>query len=364
MWSLTLGLVITLFAASPKAPDVSPLAECHRAARARDWKIGGDFEVRLTLTDTGRVNGITMLKNTSQNALLERCVRYHLQNMLFSGHKSPLTLRFSFPRDQPQAGVLAADVPISRVAGNGTAARVLVHPHSVSGATVSLSVVRIEKNGRFPLHLHRNQAVSYFVLEGTGRIDTNPAQGKTTARPLSVGAAGYIPVGILHEFIGPAGEEPLVFLLWSMPAGLEQFFLHGEPSRHDVWLFPPETSSEPRPQVDYTNANQLRHVDRSLPTGEPRQVEKTTWFSLPAVGEWCVITAPPGKSVTLLPPKGSFFSAFVLRGGGEWTSQNQTYVLQPGSGWYFQHKATYTPKIEKVPLFLIAYCGRGTCNIQ
>lgn len=363
MWMLAFWMTLALHQTALPGPDLSVLNECHRAARARDWKIGGDFEVRLTLSETGRVEGTSILKNTSGDAVLERCVRYYMQNLAFPGHKSPLTLRFSFPRNLPQAGVLAADVPVSRAAGNGVAARVLVHPGSVAGAGVSLSVVRVEKNGRIPLHLHQSTGISYFVLEGTGRLDVSPSLGRVAARPLSAGAAGYVPPGIPHEFIGPSGEEPLVFLLWSNPAGMEAFFVQGEPSRRDVLFFPPEKSSDPVPKAQ-GDAGLLRHADLALPSAEPRKTEKKTWFSVPSAGEWCVIAAPGRRSVAISPPRNGFFSAFVLRGGGEWSANGETHILQPGSGWFFRHKAVYTPKVENAPFFAIAYCSGGPCSVQ
>ncbi len=364
MWMMDFWMTWILLAATPPAPDLSVLNECHRAARARDWKIGGDFEVRLTLADTGRVDSLSIVKNTSADAILERCVRYQLQNMAFPGRKSPLTLRFSFPGNLPQAGVLAADVPISRAAGNGTAARVLIHPGSVPGAAVSLSVVRVEKNGRIPLHLHQKTAVAFFVLEGTGRLDVSLEHGKTSAHPLSAGTGGHIPSGIPHEFIGPSGEEPLVFLLWATPAGMESFFANGEPARHDMLFFPPPGSAETRPQASYGNAGQWRVLDSALPAGDPKGVMKKTWFSIPKAGEWFIVTASAKRPVTLVPPAGGFVSAFVLRGAGEWSSGSDTHILQPGSGWFFRGKAVYTPKVENAPLFLVAHCSPAACPVQ
>jgi len=103
-----------LLAITPPAVDLSVLNECHRAARARDWKIGGDFEVRMTLKAGGAVDQLGVIKNTSADAILERCVRFLVQKMTFPGRKSPLTLKFSFPRNLTQYGVFASPSATTR----------------------------------------------------------------------------------------------------------------------------------------------------------------------------------------------------------------------------------------------------------
>jgi quercetin dioxygenase-like cupin family protein len=357
------ALFLLLQAAPPPAVDLAILNECHRAARARDWKIGGDFEVRLTLKDTGAVDLLTVMKNTSADAIIERCVRFHLQNMSFPGRKSPLTLKFAFPVNQPQFGVFAADVSISRTPGNGTAARVLLHPGSVATTTASLTVLRIDRNGRFAHHVHQKTDVFLTVLEGTGRLDVWTAPRQMKPHPLSPGTTAFIPAGIPHELTGPSGEEPLVLLLWALPAKIDQFFLNGEAALHDVHFFPPPKSPDNPPATSFARTAELRFADVAFPKAAPVRLEKRTLVTVPKVGELALFLAPAGAAVTFEPPaRGAF--AFVARGGGELAVGRDTHVLQPGSGWYLPRTSTYTPKVASAPLFLIAFCSGGICSAR
>ncbi len=357
------ALLLLLQAAPPPPVDLSVLNECHRAARARNWKIGGDFEVRLTLKDAGAVELVTVMKNTSADAILERCVRFHIQKMSFPGRKSPLTLKFSFPANQPQLGVFASDVAISRTPGNGTAARVLLHPGSVATQTASLTVLRIDKNGRFAHHVHQKTDVFLAVIEGTGRLDVWTAPRQMKPHPLSAGTCAFIPAGIPHELTGPSGDEPLVVLLWALPSGVDQFLLHGEASLHDVLFFPPPKSPDSPPPTSFTRVAGLRVADVAFPKAAPARLEKRSLIQVPKIGELALFLAPAGTTVTLEPPAGGAF-AFVTRGGGEVTVGRDTHVLQPGSGWYLPRKSVYAPKVANAPLFLIAFCGGGICSAR
>jgi quercetin dioxygenase-like cupin family protein len=358
-----LALLLLLQTTTPPPVDLSVLNECHRAARARNWKVGGDFEVRLTLKDGGAVELVTVMKNTSADAILERCVRFHIQKLSFPGRKSPLTLKFSFPTNLPQFGVFASDVAISRTPGNGTAARVLLHPGSVATPTASLTVLRIDKNGRFAHHVHQKTDVFLAVLEGTGRLDVWTAPRQMKPHPLSPGACAFLPAGIPHELTGPPGDEPLVLLLWALPSQVDQFFLHGEAARHDVHFFPPPKSPDAPPPTSFTRAGVLRVADVAFPKSAPARLEKRTLLQVPKVGELALFLAPAGATVTFEPPVGGAF-AFVTRGGGELTMGRDTHVLQPGSGWYLPRKSSYAPKVANAPLFLIAFCSGGICSAR
>ena len=358
------SVFLFLNSAPPPAVDLSVLNECHRAARARDWKVGGDFEVRMTLKAAGAVDQLGILKNTSADPILERCVRFHLQKMTFVGRKSPLTLKFSFPRNQPQFGVFAADVAISRTLGNGAAARVLLHPGSVQTSAASLTVIRVDRAGRFAHHVHQKTDVFFAVIEGTGRLDLWTSLKQNKSHPLSAGTTGFIPAGLPHEFTGPTGDEPLVFLLWALPSKIEQFFMNGEAALHDVHFFPPAKSPDPVPAASFARLSEFKIADVAFPKTKPEKLEKRTLILLPKVGELALFLAPAGRSVTLEPPaKGSLF-AFFARAGGELTIGKDPHVVQPGSGWFLPQKTTYVPKVENAPLFLIAFCSGGICSAR
>ncbi len=353
-----------LLAITPPAVDLSVLNECHRAARARDWKIGGDFEVRMTLKAGGAVDQLGVIKNTSADAILERCVRFLVQKMTFPGRKSPLTLKFSFPRNLTQYGVFASDVAISRTIGNDTAARVLLHPGSVQSPAASLTVLRIDKAGRFAHHVHQKTDVFFAVIEGTGRLDLWTSAKQTKSHPLSTGTTGFIPAGLPHEFLGPSGDQPLVFLLWALPSKIDQFFLNGESALHDVHFFPPPKSPDPAPAASFTRVSEWKIADVAFPKNPPEKLEKKSLISLPGIGELALFIAPATRAVTFDPPaKGAWF-AFLARAGGEFTLGRDTHVVQPGSGWYLPQKATYTPKVQNAPLFLIAFCSGGICSAR
>jgi len=358
------ALFFMLQAAAPPPVDLAVLNECHRAARARDWKTGGDFEVRLTLKAAGAVELLTVVKNTSADAILERCVRFHLQKMSFPGRNSPLTLRFSFPRNLPQFGVFASDVAISRTPGNGTAARVLLHPGSVPTQAASLTVLRIDKAGRFLQHVHQKTDVFFAVLEGTGRLDLWTSALKTRSHPLSVGTTGFLPAGIPHEWAGPAGDEPLVLLLWALPPKIDQFFMNGEAALHDVHFFPPPKSPDSPPAVSFARVAEVKIADVAFPKAAPVQLAKRTLITVPKVGELVLITAPAGAKVTLEPPARGAAFAFIARAGGELTIGRELHVVQPGSGWYLPQKASYVPRVADAPLFLIAFCSGGICSAR
>ncbi len=359
MW---LHLVSLLWLISPV--DLSALNECHRAARARDHRVGGDFEVRLTLQPNGGVTGLSIRKNTSGNEILERCVRYNLKKMFFPGRKDSLTLRFSFPSNLPQFVVWAQDVAISRTPGNGAAARVLLHPGSVRTKNGSLSIVRVEKNGRLVQHVHQKTDIFFSVLEGTGRLEVWTSAKGSRFHPLSAGTSGFVPAGLAREITGPSGEEPLVLLFWTRPAGVEQFFLHGNSRQHDFHLFPPKNSSESPPATRFDRLSELKIADTALPKGEPRRVEKITLVSVPGIGELVRITAPAAVKVQLdPPPKGEMF-AFLGRGGGELTLDREQIAVQPGSGWFLPKRTTYVPGVKNAPFFLIAFCSNGICSAR
>ncbi len=346
------------------AVDLSILNECHRAARARDWKIGGDFEVRLTLKAAGLVDQLGILKNTSADPILERCVRFHLQKMTFPGRKSPLTLKFSFPRNLPQFGVFAADVAISRTPGNGTAARVLLHPGSVQTSAASLSVLRIDKAGRFAHHVHQKTDVFFAVIEGTGRLDLWTSAKQNKSHPLSAGTTGFIPSGLPHEFAGPSGDEPLILLLWALPSKIDQFLLNGESTLNDVHFFPPPKSPDPVPASSFARLSEWKIADVAFPKGGPAKLEKKSLILLPKLGELALFVAPAARAVTFEPPARGAMFAFFTRAGGEVVIGKDTHIVQPGSGWFLPQKSTYTPKVGNAPLFLIAFCSGGICSAR
>jgi mannose-6-phosphate isomerase-like protein (cupin superfamily) len=69
-----------------------------------------------------------------------------------------------------------------------------------------------------PLHLHRETADMFFVLEGALELRL----GDETLE-LSLGSFALVPPGTVHTFSNP-GAEPARFLSLMLPGGFEQYF--------------------------------------------------------------------------------------------------------------------------------------------
>lgn len=68
------------------------------------------------------------------------------------------------------------------------------------------------------LHWHKVTTEAFYVLEGTLRLQL----GEET-HGIGAGAFALVPPGTLHTWSNPA-PEPLKYLVWLSPAGLEGYF--------------------------------------------------------------------------------------------------------------------------------------------
>jgi len=73
-----------------------------------------------------------------------------------------------------------------------------------------------------PLHTHKNEAETFYILEGALEMQVNKERFT-----LSAGASVFIPKGIPHTF-GNAGTQKAKSLVILTPAGLEGFFAEVE----------------------------------------------------------------------------------------------------------------------------------------
>lgn len=101
----------------------------------------------------------------------------------------------------------------------------------IVGDTMTLKATGAETDGRLlvlenlttpgggpPLHIHRNEDESFFVLDG--RFEIVVGERVVEALP---GDFTYVPRGTPHRFTN-VSEEPARILIWFSPAGLEGFF--------------------------------------------------------------------------------------------------------------------------------------------
>lgn len=111
----------------------------------------------------------------------------------------------------------------------------------IVGDTMTLKATGVETDGRLlvienltapgggpPLHVHRNEDESFYVLEGEFEI----VSGERTIHA-GAGSFAFVPRGTPHRFQN-VGSAPARILIWFSPAGLEGFFREaGVPATND-----------------------------------------------------------------------------------------------------------------------------------
>ena len=84
-----------------------------------------------------------------------------------------------------------------------------------------------------PPHVHKKAEEGFYVTSGTLSVMSNGTQ-----RNVSEGEYLLIPPGVVHKFSNPY-EEPASFLLFSSPAGLDDYFMELEQLIEEEPSWPP-----------------------------------------------------------------------------------------------------------------------------
>jgi mannose-6-phosphate isomerase-like protein (cupin superfamily)/catechol 2,3-dioxygenase-like lactoylglutathione lyase family enzyme len=90
-----------------------------------------------------------------------------------------------------------------------------------TGGAFLLAEVSVPPGGGTPPHLHRREEETFYVMQGTLRVQI----GSETVQA-SAGDCVYLPRGITHCFTN-TGSGEAKFLMMATPAGLEYFFVEG-----------------------------------------------------------------------------------------------------------------------------------------
>ncbi len=87
-----------------------------------------------------------------------------------------------------------------------------------TGGAFALNVSTLEPGEGPPMHVHRNEDETYYVLEGCLEIDVDGRHER-----LEAGDAVFLPRGVPHALRNPGPDHSTVLMLVH-PPGLEGFF--------------------------------------------------------------------------------------------------------------------------------------------
>ena len=93
--------------------------------------------------------------------------------------------------------------------------------HKVSGLDTNgaYSMLEVELDGDGPpLHIHKSEDESFYVLEGEIKLLVGERNIRATA-----GSLIFVPKGTIHTF-SQIGHQPAKFLVTYSPSGFEKFF--------------------------------------------------------------------------------------------------------------------------------------------
>jgi quercetin dioxygenase-like cupin family protein len=123
-----------------------------------------------------------------------------------------------------RASVAPGQAPVIRSPGDGPCLNVLGVNMAVSVAAaesdgaVSVFVSEDPKLAGPPLHVHRNEDETFFVLEGDYRFQTGDM-----CHDVGQGDFAYIPRGVAHTY-ARISDSPGRLLIFTTPGGFEAFF--------------------------------------------------------------------------------------------------------------------------------------------
>ncbi len=300
------------------------LRRCHELAMAENYRVGGRVALELLVRPQGVVTHVKVLGNTSGSSLLATCVSHVVKSFVFPAGDAdlrlPLKLRFAQPKTK--LTVRMDDVLAKAKLGKGFMAKVLLHPKSVSGDRVSLTVLRFAPGAKLPMLRHAVD-LGLYVLQGALKVT-----GGAAPALLRTGDSAAIGANVTHG-LEPAGTGMCAVLLFFGPAGSESLFLTGTPAVGSAW----------QPQAKPVTGSPL--ALRGLAVGPGDLTLRQAVLPVPQV-----VTVPRGRSALLNPDAASMHHALLVTEGAFYvTIEGIRLPAETGMSIYIPggQKASVTP---------------------